>query len=126
MSLRFTSEWPAWPASPFPSSSRRPTLGCELRHSGALLPPATKLGQGNIFSSVCQEFCPRGGEYLGRCPPAGTPPPPHQILRDTINERAVRILLECILVQSIIMTFTFFGKIELPTISFDLIKSHSY
>ena len=25
------------------------------------LPPATKLGQGNIFSSVCQEFCPWGG-----------------------------------------------------------------
>ena len=27
----------------------------------ALLPPATKLGQGNIFRSVCQEFCPQGG-----------------------------------------------------------------
>ena len=26
-----------------------------------LLPPATKLGQGNIFRSVCQEFCPQGG-----------------------------------------------------------------
>ena len=26
-----------------------------------LLPPATKLGQGNIFSSVCQEFCSQGG-----------------------------------------------------------------
>ena len=25
------------------------------------LPPATKLGQGNIFRSMCQEFCPRGG-----------------------------------------------------------------
>ena len=25
------------------------------------LPSATKLGQGNIFRSVCQEFCPRGG-----------------------------------------------------------------
>ena len=25
------------------------------------LSPATKLGQGNIFRSVCQEFCPRGG-----------------------------------------------------------------
>ena len=24
------------------------------------LPPATKLGQGNIFRSVCQEFCPWG------------------------------------------------------------------
>ena len=26
-----------------------------------LLPPATKLGQGNIFRSVYQEFCPQGG-----------------------------------------------------------------
>ena len=25
------------------------------------LPPATKLGQGNIFRSVCQEFCSRRG-----------------------------------------------------------------
>ena len=25
-----------------------------------LLPAATKLGQGNIFRSVCQEFCPQG------------------------------------------------------------------
>ena len=29
------------------------------------LPPATKLGQGNIFRSVCQEFCPQG--KLGMC-----------------------------------------------------------
>ena len=34
-----------------------------------LIPPATKLGQGNIFSSVCQEFCSQGGAYLGRYPP---------------------------------------------------------
>ena len=26
-----------------------------------LLPPATKLGQGNIFRSVCQEFCSHPG-----------------------------------------------------------------
>ena len=25
------------------------------------VPPATKLGQGNIFRSVCQQFCPQGG-----------------------------------------------------------------
>ena len=25
------------------------------------LPPVTKLGQGNIFRSACQEFCPQGG-----------------------------------------------------------------
>ena len=34
-------------------------LFCNLRCR--LLPPATKLRQGNVFTSVCQEFCPRGG-----------------------------------------------------------------
>ena len=29
------------------------------------LPPATKLGQGNIFRSVCQQFCPQGGGVHG-------------------------------------------------------------
>ena len=28
---------------------------------GLSLPSATKLGQGNIFRSMCQEFCPQGG-----------------------------------------------------------------
>ena len=46
------------------------------------LPAATKLGQGNIFTSVCQEFCPQGGGgvCLSACwdipPGADTPPPP--------------------------------------------------
>ena len=31
------------------------------KHVRISLPPATKLGQGNIFRSVCQQFCPRGG-----------------------------------------------------------------
>ena len=44
------------------------------------LPAATKLGQGNIFTSVCQEFCPQGGEgvCLSACwdtPPRTSPPP---------------------------------------------------
>ena len=48
-----------------------------------LLPAATKLGQGNIFTSVCQEFCPRGGRvsasvHAGIHPPGpGTPPTRH-------------------------------------------------
>ena len=29
-----------------------------------LLPPVTKLGQGNIFTNVCQEFRPRGGACM--------------------------------------------------------------
>ena len=31
---------------------------CMLYDTMASLPPATKLGQGNIFRSICQEFCP--------------------------------------------------------------------
>ena len=71
------------------------------------------LGQGNIFSSVCQEFCPRGA--LPQCmqgyhpPGPGTPqtrhpprtrhlPPEQCMLGDTFNEWAVGILLECNLV----------------------------
>ena len=110
------------------------------------------LGQGNIFRSVCHEFCPQGGrgEYLGRYNPPGpgtlpgastppgpgTPPlgqvhppgqvqpplgpgtPPGQVhpwdkvhppeqcmLGDTGNKRAVRILLECILVKRVTTTW---------------------
>ena len=85
------------------------------------------LGQGNIFRSVCQEFCPQEGSTWAGTPPgpgrytpqtrytplgpgtspspwdqAGTPqdqvPPEQCMLGDTGNKRAVRILLECILV----------------------------
>ena len=31
------------------------------------LPPTTKLGQGNIFRSVCKEFCPWGGGGIPAC-----------------------------------------------------------
>ena len=112
--------------------------------------PQRSCGQGNIFTSVCQEFCPQGGG-LPQCmmgyhhyhplprpdsprpdsprpdtpqtrhtPPPGTrhPPPtrhppqnrhpPDQTSpgtrpppQDTVNERLVRILLECILVLAI-------------------------
>ena len=78
------------------------------------------LGQSNIFSSVCQEFCSQGGLpqcMLGYHPLRGadtplgadTPPPPRAnppeqtppvqcMLGDTVNKRAVCILLECNLV----------------------------
>ena len=39
-------------------------------YSQVLLPPATELGQCNIFRSVCQEFCPGGGggrAWQGAC-----------------------------------------------------------
>ena len=38
------------------------------------LPSATKLRQGNIFTSVYQEFCPRGGGCLPQCMLRYTPP----------------------------------------------------
>ena len=46
-----------------------------------LLPPATKLEQGNIFSTVCQEFCPRGGTWAPLCryTPTGQVHPPGQV-----------------------------------------------
>ena len=72
------------------------------------------LGQGNIFSSVCREFCSYGGwsasVHAGiplppgsRHPPSRQSPleqtPPEQcMLGDTVNKRAVCILLECNLV----------------------------
>ena len=99
-----------------------------------------KLGQGNIFRNVCQEFCPRGGGacvagcvcgggyawqgvYMawGTCVAGGhawqggvcggdvhgrgacmprMPPGHHKI--PSVNARAVRILLECILVEHVI------------------------
>ena len=102
-------------------------MGCTFKSHCFLveyLPPATKLGQGNILRSLCQEFCPQGGlqahtqrgswgvwqggspgPHLGGlqtqawgavCIPACTeadPTPTRQLLL-----RAVRILLECILV----------------------------
>ena len=52
---------------------------CQTRQS--LLPATTKLGQGNIFTSVCQEFCPQGGRvsasvhaWIHPLPPEQTPP----------------------------------------------------
>ena len=67
-----------------------------------LLPPATKLGQGYIFTGVCDSVH-RGGLpqcMLGYCPPRTRQAPPlpqrQSILGDTVNDRAV---LECNLVQ---------------------------
>ena len=35
--------------------------GAPTPKSAIITPPTMKLGQGNIFRSVCQEFCPEGG-----------------------------------------------------------------
>ena len=43
-----------------------------------LLPPATKLRQGNVFTPVCQSFCSQTPPP-GQTPPGQTiPPPPEQ------------------------------------------------
>ena len=36
--------------------------------------PATKLQEGNVFTSVCHEFCPQGGMHA---PPPHAPPATH-------------------------------------------------
>ena len=66
-----------------------------------------------IFSQAC--VCPQGGRgvCLSACwdtPPEQTPPrtrhtppPPRSILQHTVNERMVRILLECILVRHAVL-----------------------
>ena len=136
-----------------PATSKIPFLETLIL---AFLPPATKLGQGNVFTGICdsfnrgvsvsvhagippprsrhppgidppgadtpQEQTPRGEQTppWEQTPPSsrhspGTdthpreqtpprsrhhPPPPHtqSMLGDTVNARAVRILLECNLV----------------------------
>ena len=78
-----------------------------------LLPSATKLGQGYIFTGICDSFhrYPPPPEQAGRqahTPPtrqAGRPPPPEKsILGDTVNEQAVCILLEYNLVGSVLIS----------------------
>ena len=75
----------------------------QFRHptEGVITARKRSLGQCNIFTSVCHSFCPRGGGCLhpGRLHPGGLGRPP-RLLQDTVNERAVRILLECILIWS--------------------------
>ena len=67
-----------------------------------LLPLATKLGQGYVFAGVCDSV--HGGSasvhagMLGYPPPGAGTPPAQSMLGDTVNARAVRILLECNLV----------------------------
>ena len=73
----------------------------------------TKLREGTIFIGVCHSVHGEGlpshnamGQADHPFPPLGilpiskhAPPPPNRIKRDTVNKRAVRIQLECILVQ---------------------------
>ena len=60
------------------------------------------LWQGNVFKPVSQTFSSQGTGEQNESPSPpdadSSPPEIHEILRDTVNKRAVRILLECILV----------------------------
>ena len=69
---------------------------------GTLLPPANEVCEGYVFTPVCQSFCSQGGSTWAGTPWAGTPPAGTLLGNacwDTVNKRAVRILLECILVS---------------------------
>ena len=58
------------------------------------------LGQGNVFTPVCDSV--HGGGCIPAYNRADNPPRQDpRILRDTVNKRAVRILLECILVKHV-------------------------
>ena len=91
------------------------TLKLSSCNKSTLLPASTELGQGNIFTSVCLSTGGRG-VCLSSCwdthpppgadhPPSGADtqppppweqtPPPGSRLQHTVNERPVRILLEC-------------------------------
>ena len=66
------------------------------------LPPANKVCEGYVFTGVC--LSTGGVPGRGVCGGhvwQGYACPPRQILRDMVNERAVRILLEYILVLSV-------------------------
>ena len=70
------------------------------------------LGQGNVFTPVCHSVHRRGGVCPPprmctppdahppgcRPPPGMQSPPPPPDTSDTVNKRAIRVLLECILV----------------------------
>ena len=72
----------------------------QFEHFVLLLPPANEVCEGYVFTG----FLSTGRSALGEGREGvciqwgGQTPPPHRILRDTVNEWAVRILLECILV----------------------------
>ena len=115
------------------SNTGRPTL--EIRPMiSRFLPPANEVCEGYVFTGVCLA---RGGVWQTppgqvHLPRAGTPPwadtPPGQVhpapgryipplfLRQTVNKRAVRIVLECNLVYRNKLCFKHFLKEYLDNI----------
>ena len=80
------------------------------------------LGQGNVFTIVCHSV--QGG---GLHPEVGLGRHPQWILQDTVDERAVSILLECILVLPLkLAELVLFTYIYLWTTSHHLRSIRSY
>ena len=92
------------------------------------LPPVTKLWQGNVFTPVCQSFCSQGGMHargacmVGACIAGGHVCPGGHVWQGSCAwqerrplQRAVRILLECILVKICIL-----GKIILIRLFYEI------
>ena len=72
---------------------------------GSYYRPQTKFGncEGYVFTGVCLSTPPPWADTPRQTSPGQTPPgqtPPSQILRDMVNKRAVRIILECILITT--------------------------
>ena len=83
-------------------------INCSFMIGCHLLPAATKLGQGNVFTGVCHSVNGGGSAPGGCLVPGGMVPgggawwrPP----RGRPLLRAVRILLECIFVFKILFMF---------------------
>ena len=62
------------------------------------------MAEGTVFTGVCHSFCPQGGGVGGVSEGEGgggfAYSPSSQDMRDMVNWRSLRILLECILVLS--------------------------
>ena len=74
----------------------------ELSQAELITARKRSLGQGNVFTPVCDSVHGGVSTPLHAAPPRADTPgqthPPPQILRDTVNMWAVRILMKCILV----------------------------
>ena len=88
----------------------------------------TKLRHGNIFTSVCQQFCPQGGGVclsacwdthpLDRYPPGQTPPGRPLLGRHPLGRHlpaSRRLLLQavCILLECFLVIFLFSLKVSM-------------
>ena len=81
-------------------------IGCIVSwfYMSLYLPPANEVCEGYVFTGVCLSTGWRGHAWHA-CPP-------QQTLWDALNERAVCILLECILVRQYFHTFCSGGRGE--------------